>query len=63
MLAIHLPENGLRNSFASYFMTARSEAGAGELAREMGNSERIARSFYIRALEPRTGKEWFDCRP
>jgi len=63
MLALRLPENGLRNSFASYFMTARSEAGAGELAREMGNSERIARSFYIRALEPRTGKEWFNCRP
>jgi len=63
MLAIRLPENGLRNSFASYFMTARSEAGAGELAREMGNSETIAKSFYIRALEPRAGKEWFGCRP
>jgi len=63
MLAIRLPENGLRNSFASYFMTARSEAGAGELSREMGNSERIAKSFYIRALEPRTGKEWFSSRP
>jgi integrase len=63
MLALRLPENGLRNSFASYFMTARSEAGAGELSREMGNSETIAKSFYIRALEPRTGKEWFDCRP
>jgi hypothetical protein len=42
MLAIRLPENGLRNSFASYF---RSEARVGELAREMGNSETIAKSF------------------
>ena len=44
-----------------YFLTTRSEIGTGE--REMGNSERMAKSFYIRALEPKTEEEWLNSRP
>lgn len=56
---LEIPENGLRNSFMSYYLTAREGAGVGELAREAGNSEEVARKYYIKALEPKTGVAWF----
>jgi len=37
--------------------------GVGQLALEMGNSEAIAKQFYVRTLEPRTGGAWFALRP
>jgi hypothetical protein len=60
---IQLLENGLRNSFASYGLTFNGLAGVGKLAMEMGNSEAIAKRFYIRTLQPGTGKAWFNLRP
>jgi integrase len=57
---IEIPENALRNSFGSYFLTAGDgEAGVGFLSKEMGNSEAVAKRFYIMALEPQTGVAWF----
>jgi hypothetical protein len=60
---IQLLENGLRNSFASYALTFNGLAGVGKLAMEMGNSEAICKRFYIRTLQPGTGKAWFNLRP
>jgi hypothetical protein len=59
-LEIDLPENGLRNSYASYAQTFRS---AGEVARAAGDLESTIRRFYTQLLEPGTGKAWFDIRP
>jgi hypothetical protein len=59
-LEIDLPENGLRNSYASYAQTFRS---AGEVAKAAGDLESTIRRFYTQLLEPGTGKAWFDIRP
>src|SRR4029077_7139257 len=59
-LEIDLPENGLRNSYASYAQTFRS---AGEVAKACGDLESTIRRFYTQLLESGTGKAWFDIRP
>jgi hypothetical protein len=59
-LEIDLPENGLRNSYASYAQTFR---GAGEVAKAAGDLESTIKRFYTQLLEPGTGKAWFDIRP
>jgi integrase len=60
---IKLLGNGLRNSFASYALTFDGLAGVGKLALEMGNSEAVCKQYYIRTLEPGSGKAWFNLRP
>ena len=60
---IKFPPNALRNSFASYALTAEGKEGVGRLAIQMGNSEAIAKQFYIETLEPRSGAAWFGLRP
>jgi hypothetical protein len=60
---IKLLENGLRNSFASYALTYDGLQGVGKLAIEMGNSEKIAKQYYIKTLLPRAGQAWFNLRP
>src|SRR4029077_11924844 len=52
-LEIDLPENGLRNSYASYAQTFRS---AGEVAKACGDLESTIKRFYTQLLEPGTGK-------
>jgi hypothetical protein len=59
-LEIDLPENGLRNSYASYAQTFR---GAGDVAKACGDLEATIKRFYIQTLKPGTGKAWFDIRP
>jgi hypothetical protein len=59
-LEIDLPENGLRNSYASYAQTFRS---AGEVAKAAGDLESTIRRFYTQLLEDGTGRAWFDIRP
>jgi hypothetical protein len=59
-LELDLPENGLRNSYASYAQTFR---GAGEVAKAAGDLESTIKRFYTQLLEPGTGKAWFDIRP
>jgi hypothetical protein len=59
-LEIDLPENGLRNSYASYAQTFR---GAGDVAKACGDLESTIKRFYTQLLEPGTGKAWFDIRP
>jgi hypothetical protein len=59
-LEIDLPENGLRNSYASYAQTFRS---AGDVAKACGDLESTIKRFYTQLLEPGTGKAWFDIRP
>jgi hypothetical protein len=59
-LELDLPENGLRNSYASYAQSFRS---AGEVAKACGDLESTIRRFYTQLLEPGTGKAWFDIRP
>jgi integrase len=60
---IKFVENGFRNSFASYALAYDGKESVGKLALEMGNSESVAKRFYIKTLEPRTGKAWFGLRP
>lgn len=59
-LEIDLPENGLRNSYASYAQSFRSP---GEVAKACGDLESTVKRFYTQLLEPGTGKAWFDIRP
>jgi hypothetical protein len=55
--------NALRHSFASYTLTVDGLVGVGALAIEMGNSEQVAKQFYIESLEPGAGYAWFNLRP
>lgn len=59
-LEINFPENGLRNSYASYAQTFRS---AGEVAKAAGDLESTIKRFYTQLLEPGTGKAWFEIQP
>jgi integrase len=55
-------DNGLRHSFASYWLARSGKEGFGSLARVMGNSEAVARRHYVEVLEPKDGKAWFGIR-
>lgn len=57
------PSNAPRHSFASYFLAAYPERGAGELAQLMGNSEQVARQHYVRAIPKEVGAAYFQIRP
>src|SRR6201981_716180 len=59
-LDIDLPENGLRNSYASYAQSFRS---AVDVAKACGDLESTIKRFYTQLLEPGTGRAWFDLRP
>ena len=54
--------NGLRHSFASYWLARTGQEGVGRLAVILGNSEQVARSHYIEALVPGDGDAWFGLR-
>jgi hypothetical protein len=55
-MKVRWPENCLRNSYATYAQTFRS---SGDVARAMGDAESTVKRFYVRTLEPGTGKKWF----
>jgi hypothetical protein len=55
-MRIKLPENCLRNSYATYALTFRS---IGEVAKAMGDAESTLKRFYVQTLEPGVGHEWF----
>ena len=55
-MSIKLPENCLRNSYATYALTFRS---IGEVAKAMGDAESTVKRFYVQTLEPGAGHEWF----
>jgi integrase len=56
-----LPNNGLRNSYASY---RQSFDSPGEVAKAMGDLESTIRRFYVgQALKPETGRAWFAIAP
>lgn len=59
-LDLELPENGLRNSYASYAQTFRSP---GDVAKACGDLESTVRRFYTQVLAPDDGRAWFDIRP
>jgi integrase len=56
-------DNGLRHSFASYWLAKNGKKGVGELALIMGNSEAIAKKHYIEVLKPEDGRKWFGIAP
>ena len=56
-MRIRLPENCLRNSYATYAQTFRS---SGDVARAMGDAESTVKRFYVQTLEPGVGKKWFN---
>jgi hypothetical protein len=53
-MRIKLPENCLRNSYATYALTFRS---IGEVAKAMGDAESTVKRFYVQTLEPGVGHE------
>jgi site-specific recombinase XerD len=55
-MKIKLPENCLRNSYATYALTFRS---LGEVAKAMGDAESTVKRFYVQTLEPGIGHDWF----
>jgi hypothetical protein len=59
-LEIDLPENGLRNSYASYAQTFRN---AGDVAKACGDLESTIKRFYTQLRKPESGRPWFDIRP
>src|SRR4029077_6693806 len=59
-LKIEVPENGLRNGYASWSATFRPQ---GELASAMGDLESTVKRYYITRREPQSGRAWFDIRP
>ena len=56
-MKIRLPDNCLRNSYATYAQTFRS---LGDVARAMGDREETIKRFYVQTLKPGTGRHWFD---
>jgi hypothetical protein len=58
-MRIKLPENCLRNSYATYALTFRS---IGEVAKAMGDAESTVKRFYVQTLEPGVGHEWFQTK-
>jgi hypothetical protein len=57
LMKLKLPENCLRNSYATYAQTFRS---SGEVAKAMGDQESTIQRFYTRKLKPETSRAWFD---
>jgi integrase len=52
-------DNGLRHSFASYWLARSGKDSFGTLARVMGNSEAVVKRHYDAALSPGDGEAWF----
>jgi hypothetical protein len=59
-LKLEVPENGLRNSYASYGLSFRT---LGDVSKAMGDNEATTSRYYIKKLEPDTGQVWFAIRP
>jgi integrase len=55
--------NGLRNSFATYALSYDTHEGAGAIAKQMGNSEKVLLSNYAKLLSTGSGQAWFNLRP
>lgn len=60
---IKFVDNGLRNSFGTYAFSYSGESALGQVAKQMGTSEVIAKRHYVQNLPAGTGKDWFDLRP
>jgi hypothetical protein len=61
MLRIKVPDNALRNSYASY---AASFRGLGDVARAMGDLESTIKRFYVDLVDdPELGRAWFAIQP
>jgi integrase len=60
---IKFNKNGLRNSFATYALSYDGNEGAGSVAKQMGNSEKVLLSNYAQLLPSGSGQAWFDLRP
>ena len=59
-LKFKIPENGLRNSYASYRLSIDSP---GSVAKAMGDTEATMKRWYTETLEPGDGHAWFSIRP
>jgi site-specific recombinase XerD len=61
MLALDVPDNALRNSYASYGAAFRS---IGDVARAMGDLEVTIKRYYVDLVDdPELGRAWFNIRP
>jgi hypothetical protein len=59
-LKFKIPENGLRNSYASYRLSIESP---GTVAKAMGDTEETMKRWYTETLEPGDGHAWFGIHP
>jgi hypothetical protein len=59
-LKLKIPENGLRNSYASYRLSIESP---GTVSKAMGDTEETMKRWYTETLEPGDGHAWFGVGP
>jgi integrase len=59
-LRLEVPDNGLRNSYASYGLSFRT---LGDVSKAMGDNEATTSRYYIKKLEPDTSQAWFAIQP
>jgi hypothetical protein len=59
---VNPPNDALRHSYASYWLTRSSKEGLGELFKRMGNSEAVCKRYYLETLTREEGKSWFALR-
>ena len=55
-------DNGLRHSYASYWLAQNGKEGFGRLAVNMGNSEAVIKKHYVEVLTPEDSQAWFGIR-
>jgi hypothetical protein len=60
---IKFTDNSFRNSFATYAFSYSGKEALGQVARQMRNSEAIAKRHYKRNLPAGSGRAWFSLRP
>ena len=59
-LKLEIPENGLRNSYASYRLSIESP---GTVSKAMGDTEETMKRWHTETLEPGDGHAWFGVGP
>lgn len=63
LTGITIPEDGLRNSAATYGLSYDGEEGAEGVAKWLRHDVRVLRRYYARPLPDGTGQKWFALRP
>jgi integrase len=63
LTGITIPEDGLRNSAATYGLSYDGEEGVEGIAKWLRHDVKILKRYYLRFLPDGTGQKWFALRP